>query len=594
MARERWGGEATAVGLFAAFQTFVFFALRDRFSVLFWWTSESWLYVALLWAKDLVFAGAAFLVFAWITKSTLPLPEPVGAGRRARHVLLVASILAAGVTLRWIAPSQIPPGIWSDVVHEAQGALREPGIIPLMGGRPLDIEGVGGNSTLVSNLYLNFCSLLLWIFGRGDVGLLALSAVGGTLSLPAVYWAAKEIGGRRPAMVAMTLLALGTWPLIFSRWGWTLALLLPLLFGAVAATLAALRTRKIAYAGLAGVLAGLSLHMHPTAWAASAGLGMFALLMARDRQCRPLVLAAALGCFLAFLPYGVGYLKHPELIGGRTRDIQVLGPSIDRTVPGSDGGLLAVPTRLLHNVVQHTGILLWTSDPNPRHGLPGRPQVHPVIGIAALVGAAIGWRRARRGNKGELLLWLTVGATLPAGLLVSPGGVPNTLRIFPVVGAIAIWSAAAFDRWIPAAARALAIRARFAWALGLTLVFLGETMPFLTVWPEDRRVLSSFCVEESEAGRLRRALGVASTFLDPKVLRYPLCLESLASSGGPVRRMPRRTADALAATSPTGSFWYVTNAEGLDALRRAGFSASRGVTASIEGDAVISWVSDVR
>ncbi|HEX9689992.1 MAG TPA: glycosyltransferase family 39 protein [Thermoanaerobaculia bacterium] len=591
----RWGGEAVGLGLFAAVQTFVFFARRDRFPVLFWFTSETWLFVVLLWAKDLALASAAFFVFAWIAGSTLALPEPAQSerpGSRVRHALFAAAILAAGVALRWIAPRQIPPGAWADVLYEAEGALREPGRIPLAGGRPLDIEGGGNNSTLVSNLYLNYCSLILRVFGPGDAGVLALSAVGGTFSLLAVYWAAREIGGRRRALIAAALLAFGAWPLIFSRWGWTLALLLPLLFGAVAAALAALRTRKIAYSGAAGALAGLSLHTHPTAWAAAAGLGTFALLVARDRQHRRLVAAAALGCVLAFLPYGLGFLEYPQRIGGRTRDIPLLGPSKDATIPGASGPF-AVPTRLLHNAVQHTGVLLWTSDPNPRHGLPGRPQVHPVIGIAALAGAAIGWRLARRGNKGELLLWLIVGATLPTGLLVSPGGVPNTLRIFPVVGAIAVWSASAFDRWIPAAARALSVRVRFAWALGLTLVFLGETIPFLTVWPENRLVVSSFCVEESAAGRLRRALGTAPTVLDPKAVRCRLCFETLASSGdrrAPVRRLPRRTVGDLASAAPAGPFWYVTTRHGLAALRAIGFVAARGVPVSTEGDVVISWV----
>src|SRR6185295_2705372 len=48
-----WSRAAVAVGIFAAIQTFVFFARRDRFSVLLWWTDESWLYVSLLWLKNL-------------------------------------------------------------------------------------------------------------------------------------------------------------------------------------------------------------------------------------------------------------------------------------------------------------------------------------------------------------------------------------------------------------------------------------------------------------------------------------------------------------------------------------------------------------
>jgi len=144
--RGRWkGGAALPLGLFAAVQTFVLFARRDRFAVLFWWTSESWLLVTLLWLKNFALAGAAFFVFFRIARWTQTLPR-VQARRacprddsasRVRHALLFAGILAAGVALRWIAPRQIPPGVWADALFEAAGALRQPGTIPRLGGQPL-------------------------------------------------------------------------------------------------------------------------------------------------------------------------------------------------------------------------------------------------------------------------------------------------------------------------------------------------------------------------------------------------------------------------------------------------------------------------
>ena len=246
-------GAALALGLFAAVQTFVFFARRDRFAVLFWWTSESWLLVTLLWLKDLV--------------------------------------LAAGVTLRWIAPRQIPPGVWADALFESEGALRHPGTIPWLGGQPLAVEGLH-NSALVSNLYLKFCSLLFRIFGRGDVGLLALSAVGGTLALPAAYWLGREISGRRRGLIAMAILAFSQWPLAFSRWAWTGALLLSLVLGATAAAVRARRTGSAGWAAVAGLLLGLSFHTYVSAWAVAAGFAIFAIGGLRRPAGAKLALAA--------------------------------------------------------------------------------------------------------------------------------------------------------------------------------------------------------------------------------------------------------------------------------------------------------------
>jgi hypothetical protein len=573
-------GAAFGLGLFAAIQTFYFFARRDRFAVLFWWTRESWLLVALLWAKNLVLAGAAFFVFKWIARTTMALPEP--AEKRpdsvGRHAFVFAGILMAGVALRWIAPRQIPPGVWVDVLHEAEGALREPWRISLLGGRPLDIEGMR-NSTLVSNLYLSFCASILRIFGRGDLGILALSAFGGTLSLPAGYWMAKEMGGNRRALIAMALFAFAAWPLIFSRWGWTLALLLPLVLGAAAAVMAALRTGKVIYSAVAGALVGLSLHTHAAGWAAAAGFGVFALQIGRHQQHRRLVAVAALACVLAFLPYALGFIEYPDHLGGRTRDVSLLGPPKDPTIPGASGPL-AVPIRFLYNAVEYTGILLWTSDPNPRDRLPGGSPVHPLIGIAALVGAAVGWRQARQGNKGQLLVWLIAGSSLFAGLLASPGGAPNVLRIFPVVGAVVLWSAAALGRWIPAAARAVSAREGFVWAFSLVLLFVVETTRFLTIWPEDGWVISSFCPDESAAGRLRRALGKAPTVLDPTALSTPIVFETLAAGADPrvpIPKLPQRDPADLLADPPDEPFWYITTGNSLQRLRNASWRCSRGV-----------------
>jgi hypothetical protein len=105
----RWSAEAIAVGAFAAVQTFFFFAMHDRFSVLFWWTRESWLYVLLLWAKNLALAATAFFLFATIARVTIALPEQVESldrDSRLRHTLLFAAIFAAGVALRWLATSR--------------------------------------------------------------------------------------------------------------------------------------------------------------------------------------------------------------------------------------------------------------------------------------------------------------------------------------------------------------------------------------------------------------------------------------------------------------------------------------------------------
>jgi hypothetical protein len=576
----RPGGAALALGLFGAFQTFIFFARRDHFAVLLWWTKESWLLVSLLWLKDLALAGVAFVAFRYLVLAAAARPEPAepdDRGSLLRHALWFFGILAVGVALRWVAPLQIPPGVWGDALYEAEAALREPGRVPWFGGVPFAIEG-GGNA-LVSCLYVKFCELLFQVFGRGDVGLLAQSAVGGCLALPAVYWLGRETGGRRVALVAMTLLALAMSPLVFARWAYTAALLLPLVLAAAAATLRALATGRLGWAILAGALLGLSLHTYVPAWAIAASFGVFGLTTLSRPGRWKLAVAAGVAAVITFLPFAVAFLEFPDRLGGRARDVSFLIPNRNVTLAGGSGPI-AVLLRLLHNVVEYTGALLWMGDPNPRNGIPGRPTLTALIGVAALVGVALSWRRARAGNVGQRLLLLVSSASLLAAILSNPADAPNGLRILPLVGVLTLLAAECLVRWVPAAARALSVRAAFLWALGFSLLLVLETGPFFTLWPDDALVAASFSPAESEAGRRARTLGAAPIILEPGALARPLVFETLAAGSDPdrpIRRIPSRNAADLMADPPGQAFWYVARRTELEKLRGGGWKASRGI-----------------
>jgi 4-amino-4-deoxy-L-arabinose transferase-like glycosyltransferase len=576
----RTGGAALALGLFAAFQTFLFFARRDHFAVLLWWTKESWLLVTLLWLKDLVLAAVAFVAFRSLVVATANSPEPAepdDSGSRLRHALLLLGILAAGVALRWVAPAQVPPGVWGDALYEAEAALREPGQIPWYGGVPFAIEG--GGTALVSYLYVKFCELLFQIFGRGDVGLLALSAVGGSLALPAVYWLGRETGGRRVALVAMTLLAFAMSPLVFARWAYTAALLVPLALAAAAATLRALATGRIGWAILAGALLGLSLHTYVPAWAIAASFVVFGLTTVRRPGGWKLLLAAIIAAVIAFLPFALAFLEFPDRLGGRARDVSFLVPNRNVALAGGSGPF-AILLRLFHNVVEYSGTLLWTGDPNPRNGIPGRPTLTVLIGVAALVGVVFSWWRARAGNPGHRLLLLVAGASLLAAVLSNPADAPNGLRILPLVGVLTLLAAECLVRWVPASARTLSVRPGFLWALGFSILLVLETVPFFTLWPDNSLVAASFSPVESEAGRTARTLGAAPVIVGPGVLPRPLVFETLAAGSDPnrpVRRLASRTAEDLVANPPGQAFWYVAGRSDLDRLCAGPFRCARGV-----------------
>jgi 4-amino-4-deoxy-L-arabinose transferase-like glycosyltransferase len=442
---------------------------------------------------------------------------------------------------------------------------------------PFAIEG--GGTALVSYLYVRFCELLFRIFGRGDAGLLAQSAIPGCLALPAVYWLGRETGGRRVALTAMALLALAMSPLVFSRWAYTAALLLPLVLAAAAATLRARRTGRIGWAIAAGALIGFSLHTYVPAWAIAAGFAIFALTQIRRPGRWKLLLAAGVAAIATFLPFAVAFLQFPDRLGGRARDVSFLVPSRNVALAAGSGPV-AILLRLLHNVVEYTGALIWTGDPNPRNGIPGRPAATVVIGVAALLGLVLSARRARGGDPGHQLLLAIAAAGLAAGILSNPADAPNALRILPVFGVVTVLAAGALDRIVSAAARAGTVRPAYLWGLGLSVVFVLETAPFLTRWPDNGLVAASFSPIESEAGRMARALGPAPAIIAPGVFWRPIVFETLAAGPDPERPVPHvaiRSADDLAAAPPGGAFWYVARRGELDRLRDAGFRCARSV-----------------
>ena len=570
-------GATPAFCAFVAVETFVFLAREDRWGVLFFFTKETWLFIALLWIKDIGLALLAAVLFTALVRWTARLETDPSASS-TRGVLAVALVASgAGVALRFLWPEILPPGVWFDPPFEARALLERPEGLPWIGGVPLlDRPEVAGNRELVSYVYLHFYDAVFRVFGRAEAGFGALSAVPGALAIPAAAWLAWEVWGGLTGGLAAALVALSHWPLVFSRWGYTAAALIPLALFAGAATLAALRTRRLRFALLAGACLGLSLHTHSSAWAVAAGLFVFSLSLLRARETRGLVLAACVAAALAFLPFGIGYLRNPANLGGRIRDVPA-GSRVSGAYGVALEGPFRVPATLALNAIDYAGVLVWTPDPNPRDGVPGRPALHPVLGTLAFVGFA---RAAARRARGDLLLLSLAAGSLAAGVLSNPGGAPNTIRTCVFIPAALLAAAGVLGTWGAALARGRFARPGIT-ALGIVALVLAlETSPFLCVWPEHRAVRAHFCVTETSAARLARNLGPGDLFLEPASLRHPFVFDALR---GPTRvkepMIPaeRRTARELIASPPPGSFFFVARQPALELLSRAGFRVGRGV-----------------
>ena len=465
-----------------------------------------------------------------------------------------------------------PPGLWVDVVYAAR---------PLFGGPPPAFWGASpfgenpASHEVVSNLYVTLVRGVFALFGSGEAGFFAVSALPGCVAVPAFWWLAREAFGARTAIVAAVLGSLLGWPLLLARWSSTAALLVALVLLAAAAALRALRTGSAGFAVLAGACVGLSLHTHASAGAVAAGFAAFALAAAREPRARRLVVAAAAAAALAFAPLGWAFVAGPTRLGGHLRDVHIATPVKAADAPRAPGGL-GVPAALASNAVDYGGVLLWTGDPNVRHG-PGGPAVSPLVGAAALLG--IGLAAVRRRPADVLLLLLAAGSLL-AGILSNPGGAPNTLRICALVAPAAVLAAAVFEIGFTSVARTRvasfdALVAGFA-----AFLLVVETLPALVQFPERPGVAAGFCAAESDAGRILKGLGDAPVVLEDGAVRFPVVVEAVAHGADrtvPLEAYARRTPAALLASPPAEPFWLIASPRGLAALAAGGLRCGRGI-----------------
>lgn len=574
---------------FVFLQTAWLIGQRESWVVLSSWSMADGLYLTLVWMRLLALAAVSGLAAGLMLDS---LEVSLGARRPAPSGVFLAvfagTLFVTAILARFIAPTLIPPGVWIDILHETEVALRAPGSLPFWGASPFSPES--GLKELASNLYIRYCEIIFRLFGRDELGFVAVSAVPGCLAVPAVGWLGAEAFGARTGMWAALLMAMSFWPLAVSRWSFIVIALVFLSLVAVAATLATCRTGRPSFALVSGAATGLLLHTHSSAWAVAGAIAAFWVLEARaGRLSRRLCVTAAVTAGLGFLPFAVHFAVRPGDIGGHLRDVHLGAPEKQLDVPRT-GGLLALPVRLAYNAAHYSGMLLWVPDPCGRQALPGRPAMSLPVAVAALLGFAHALRGSERHRPENRLLLLVSAAGLAAGLFSKPASAPVTTRACALFGPAYVYAGMALGAAIHASSTRLKVRPVALAALAGSVVVLLETIPFLTVWPEASLTRREFAVTATEAGRLRRALGEGETVWDGSSDLFGLVFEAVSGprdARSPVPPVRRATPDQLVAAGSTGPVWYVTTAAGLDRLRSSGWRCARGIAPNPDDPGVV-------
>lgn len=383
-----------------------------------------------------VVAAVLWLGSLALAVSALPgRPRQEAPGRRAVVPALLVVALSAGFSLFRV--TEIPPGLWIDELVAATGSITlaeqrpfEPfGSSPLFGDAPEWVR--------VPNLYLYACYVVLWLSGFSQLGVKLISILPGVAAPLLLYWLARKVLDRLPALMAAALLAVSHWHVTLSRWGWNEVMstaLAVLMFGLL---LDAIRHEDRRASFLAGAVAGLSLYAYVSSRLmvlAALALLVIQLVQHRTRAMLRNLVVFAWAVLLATAPHLLHALGEPVAFNARVSELSIL-PSLAR----GDW------SPLLTNLKVYPLMFHVAGDRNPRQNIPGQPMLDAATGALFLLGLILALGRWRRPEAQVALVWL--GSGMLGGMLTNPETAPHGYRTGVVIPVCMLLAGTAFA-WI--------------------------------------------------------------------------------------------------------------------------------------------------
>lgn len=362
--------------------------------------------------------------------------------QRGRGWALLVGLIVLAAVLRLWSLAVIPPGLYHDEAFNGLDALSV-----LDGNRPIYFAANNGREPF----FIYGIALSVALLGRSPGAIRVVAALLGTLTVPAVYLMAREMSGRRPALLAATLTATTVWPLALSRVGLR-AVSLPLVIALALWLLwRGRRTGQRRQFILAGLCFGAASYTYLAArftFIALLGFGIIYYFFKLDfnlnsegravtirRTDALLFLLAAVLVLLPLLTYGI---EHWDVFVGRAGQVSIFNPTINK---GDFWGTL------LRHTGRALGMFFIQGDFIPRHNVPLRPVFDPLMGVAFILGLARTIREWRRPDRALALVWLAV-MILPtiiaedAPHFLRAVGLQPVIFLLPALGLEAAW------RWL--------------------------------------------------------------------------------------------------------------------------------------------------
>ena len=473
-------------------------------------------------AKSAVSRGAVLIVLgvALAAVASRLFPSGADAASPPRRLVpwewafLAAVTVAAGI-LRFVALDRWPPGGFFD---EAQNVLVAG---ELLKGK---FAAYIGDATQMPALFFYLLAGAVKLLGRSFEAARCLSALLGTLTVPAFYMLARRLFPGVAAVAATILLTGSRWHLNFSRIGFT-GILCPLIeIVSILALLRALergRRRDFALLGVAlavGLQTYYAFNLFPVVLLVTATAFLWLSpwhVSGRDlrRVAGGLVWTAATAAVL-LAPLGAYVLGHPREFLQRTDTVVIWNPAHH----------LQFPEALWQNVKAHLLMFNYRGDWNPRHNITDWPLLTSIEGVLLALGFGCALGRGARFPQAVPLAWLAV-MLLPGILTIEA---PQAYRTIGVIPAIFLLIALAFDTILRSAAGPKPDR-RAGQLLGVSLaalaVFTGaqNVAAYFALQVRDPGAWTAFEADYHEVARTIKSEGDGyRIWVDPIYFDYPI------------------------------------------------------------------------
>ena len=342
-----------------------------------------------------------------------------------KSALLIASAtIFFAVFFRFWHIQQTPPGMWRDEAVNAIDGMR------IIENQELELflPGYGGGR---ESLFIYFVGISTKIFGENQPWAARLpSAVFGVLGVVGIYLFAKELYGHNIALFSAYFLAISFWHTVFSRIAFRAILLPMILCFSFSFLIKGIRQERVINYIFGGVLFGLGFYTYiPYRIMPLVLVICLPLFVLSKKQSQGKMRATYQGVLAFFgaaltvsLPLGLYFLRNTAYFGERIGGLSVFN--------------LENPwMRLLWNTFKTFMMFISNGDMNPRHNLPGRPQLSLPESIFFLIGLMLLFIQLQQGVRAKdwwkaatssvvLSLWGLM--LVPA--IVSHEGIPHALR----------------------------------------------------------------------------------------------------------------------------------------------------------------------